>query len=37
MRLNHRDLRPLQPMRVVFDRHEIEALSGETIAAARAT
>ncbi len=36
MRLKHRDLRPLQPMCVTFDGREIEALPGETIAAALA-
>ncbi|MBV9834077.1 MAG: (2Fe-2S)-binding protein, partial [Alphaproteobacteria bacterium] len=36
MRLKHRDLRPAESMRLLFDGSEIEALHGETIAAALA-
>lgn len=36
MRLNHPDMRPNAPVRIRFDGSEIEALQGETIAAALA-
>ena len=36
MRLKHRDLRPADSMRLLFDGREIEALQGETVAAALA-
>src|SRR3954469_21157010 len=36
MRLKHPDMRPADPVRIRFDGAEIEALPGETIAAALA-
>lgn len=36
MRLTHRDLRPAEPTHIVFDGREIEALPGESVAAALA-
>src|SRR5687768_10090870 len=36
MRLTHSDMRPATPVRISFDGREIEALPGETIAAALA-
>ena len=36
MRLKHPDMRPADPVRLRFDGAEIEALPGETVAAALA-
>src|ERR1700738_262590 len=36
MRLNHPNMRPVEPGRITFDGTEIEALPGETVAAALA-